>query len=166
MKKKISIAAIVIAVILGIYFVFAPRQVGDNGVAPPDIDEALQETEQSAGQPDESTPDEVQPAGVEADERVQRMREEYAVLEEKREALSNRLDDLRARLYNVELPAGQAREVNDELKKAFMLITNPPMLGAFHEVSDIHSEIDKVERAQRKLNEIGNIIDEVKGGEG
>lgn len=166
MKKKISIAAIVIAIILGIYFVFAPREVGDNDVAPPGIDEALQETEPSAGQSDEPAQNEVEPTGVDVDERVQRMREEYAVLEKKREALSNRLDDLRARMYNVELPADQAEEVNDELKKAFMLITNPPMLGAFHEVSDIHSEIDKVERAQRKLAEIRNIIDEVKGSEG
>ncbi len=76
--------------------------------------------------------------------------------------MKDRLHYLRARMYNVELPVKQAEEVNDELMKSFMLITNPPMLGAFHEVSDIREEIDKVERAQRELDEIGEIIDEAR----
>lgn len=168
MKKKISIAALVIAVILGIYFFMAPRQVGDNGVpAPPDTQSALEETGPvpDRGAQKESDMEATQPAGVEMEERARRMREEYTELEHKRDQLGTQLDDLRARIYNVELPSAQAQEINEELMKAFMLINNPPMLGAFHDTRDIRVEINKVERAQEKLEEIGGVIDSARASE-
>ena len=164
MKKKISIAVVVIAVIVGIYFVFAPTPVGRNSTPSPDeIQKNLRQT--GPGEADMEEAEATEPTGVEMESRVERMRAEYALLEEAREGLRDRINELKARLYGVKLPAERANELNHDMMEAFVLLKNPPMLGAFRDVDGIREEIGKIEQANKRLGKVDSAIDEIKGGE-
>lgn len=167
MKKKISIAVVIIAVIVGIYFVFAPTPVGRNSTPSPDeVQKSLDQTGPGAGSGKEmESVEETTPTGVAMEDRVERMRAEYALLEEARGDLRDHINDIKARLYGVELPAGQARDLNHDLMEAFVLLKNPPMLGAFRDVDGIREEIARIERANKRLDEVDQTIDEIKGDE-
>jgi hypothetical protein len=45
---------------------------------------------------------------------------------------------------------------------AYLLLRNPPMLGAFHNVEDIGHEIDKVKAAQNDMVEVARKVEELK----
>jgi hypothetical protein len=157
MKKKISIGVIVIAIIIGIYFLFAPSPVDRQRAR--ESAEVKQAVELTGQQPEAGTQEEKQ---KEHEARVKLMREEYAVLEQEREALQKQLDDIRASLFDVKLPAKKAKELNDQMMTAYLLVRNPPMLGAFNNVQDISHEIDKVKAAQNDMVEVARKVEELK----
>ena len=157
MKKKISIGVIVIALIVGVYFLFAPSPVDQQRARESaEVKQAVDLTRQQPATAPEVAKPEEQSA------KVEQMRAEYAVLEKQREALQKQLDDLRSRLFNVKLPVKQANELNDQMMTAYLLLRNPPMLGAFSNVQDIRHEIDRVKAAQDDMVEVGKKIDEIK----
>jgi membrane-associated HD superfamily phosphohydrolase len=154
MKKKISIGVVVIALIVGIYLMFAPSPVNQQRAR--ESQEVKQAVDMTREQPDAAKKQEEQEA------RRKQMQEEYAVLEKERAALQKQLDDVRASLFDVKLPAKQAKELNEEMMTAYLLLRNPPMLGAFHNVEDIGHEIDKVKAAQNDMVGVAKKVEEIK----
>jgi len=160
MKKKISIGIIIIAVIVAVYFLFAPSPVDEQRTR--EKSEVKQTLELTApGQTGEA--DTAQGAGGDQDaDRVARMRAEYDVLVEERRKLQNQINEVRARLFDVKLPAQEAEKLNKEMMRAYVLLRNPPMLGAFRDVNGIDDELAKVRAAQEDVTEVGKRVEEVK----
>jgi len=164
MKKKISIAIIIIAVIVAAYFLFVPSPVDQQRVRESaEVKQTLEQTKPETSPPPGGTAATTARAGLNAADQAQRMHDTYQVLQQERSKLSDQLSNLRAQLFDLKLPAKQAEEYNKKMMKAYMLINNPPMLGAFNNVNDIHDEIDRVKAAQEDLDEVGKGIAAAKG---
>lgn len=162
MKKKISLGIIVVAVLVAVYFMFAPSPVNEQRLRESAEVKAPAAPAQAApATTEEQAPVENDEAALQA--RMTQMRTEYAMLEKERDALQKQLDDLRADLFEVKLPAQQAKDVNQQLMSAYLLLQNPPMLGAFSSVTDIDHEIDKVKAAQQNLAQVSKAVAAGKG---
>lgn len=161
MKKKISIGIIVIAVIVAVYFLFAPSPVDE---------QRMREKSQVKQTLDMTAPDKAEESGAapapesanpDAD-RVARMREQYDILVQARRDLQQQINDIKARLFDVKLPAPEADKLNKEMMSAYVLLRNPPMLGAFSDVEDIRDELARVRAAQEDMKAVQERIAEVK----
>ena len=154
MKKKISIGIIVIAIIIAVYFLFAPSPVDNQrSRKSSEVKQTLELTKPRAETDTEQQKAEAQKA------RLQRMQAEYAILEQERKKLQNQINDIRSRLFDLNLPAAQANDLNQKMIRAYLLLQNPPMLGAFKDVAGIDDEIDKVKNAQQNMVIVGKKID-------
>jgi|GEM_PF-4601535 len=165
MKKKISIAIIIIAVIVAVYFLFAPSPVDQQRVRESaEVKQTLKQTETETSTPKSGEAEATAKAGLSAMDKAKRMHDAYQILKNERSKLSDQLSNLRAELFDLKLPAQQAQEYNKKMMKAYTLINNPPMLGAFQNVNDIQDEIAKVKGAREDLVEVGKGIAAAKSG--
>jgi biopolymer transport protein ExbB/TolQ len=155
MKKKISIGIIVIAIIIAIYFLFAPTPVDkQRSRKTSEVKQTLELTKSK----EEANAE--QKKAEEEKARLQRMKAEYAVLQQERQKLQGQINDIRSRLFDLKLPAKQANDLNQKMKRAYILLQNPPMLGAFNDVEGIDDEIGKVKNAQQNMTEVSKQIAE------
>lgn len=152
MKIKLSIGLVVIIVLVVLYFVFFPSRL----------------SEHQALQPAATTPvTEPAAAGTGEDKEQERraaMQAAYQKLEAARTALRQHLGLLKTDLWDVELPADQARRVTENLKEGYALLRNPLLLGAFHDSQEIQLEIKKIEAVEEKLAGVGKLLDQVRAG--
>jgi len=85
------------------------------------------------------------------DDKAQRMREAYQVLEKERSVLRDQLSNLRSQHSDQKLTTEQAEEYNKKLMNAYILVNNPPMLSAYKNLKEIHDEIHKVRATEKAL---------------
>jgi hypothetical protein len=82
------------------------------------------------------------------------MQTAYADLEKDRLLLNQQLGALNTKLWGVRLPAARASSVQNDMMAAKKLLTNPPMLGAFTDVTGIRHERERVNAARGRLQAI------------
>ena len=100
-----------------------------------------------------------EPGTDEADARRAEMEQAYAELEDSRRQLQQRLDGLKARLWKQELPAADARKVQEGMLRGYSLLKNPLLLGAFSDPAEIERERARVEQVRAQLEEVASIIE-------
>jgi hypothetical protein len=83
----------------------------------------------------------------------------FDALQASRKSLQISLGELKARLWGVELPAGQARAITRDMMTAQYLLKDPPMLGAFSDVRGVHAEKERVDTALATLRRIEASLD-------
>lgn len=86
------------------------------------------------------------------------MRAAYAKLEQARKLLKSQANLLKSKIWGLQLPAEQANNVSKKMRQVYAYLKNPPMLGAYFELDEIHIEIRKVEAMQEGLNEAEQLI--------
>ncbi len=93
------------------------------------------------------------------DAEVTLMMAEYAILEQGRHNLKRRLARLRHEIWGLKFPTEKAKHINETLLNAHKLLKNPYMLGAFSDVEEIQTEIEKVRFADKSLDQIHTMIE-------
>lgn len=83
----------------------------------------------------------------------------FAGLQDLRSQLKSRANFLKSRIWGLELPAAQAREISDKMKQAYVYLKNPLMLGAYADVSAIDRESRRVLAMLEDLNEVETVIE-------
>lgn len=94
------------------------------------------------------------------------MQATFLKLQQSRKQLKSSANLLKSKIWGLKLPAEQARTVSKKMRQAYAYLKNPPMLGAYFEMDEIHHELRKVEAMQESLNEIEQIITASQNGEG
>ena len=89
-----------------------------------------------------------------------RMRAEYAELELARDALRRQLGKLRTRVWKLRMPPDQARVITEQMQRAYAVLKNPPMRGAFSSVGDISKETTRIKAIGNKLTTLEITIQE------
>ncbi|MFQ5661357.1 MAG: hypothetical protein ACE5GZ_13115 [Gammaproteobacteria bacterium] len=155
MKKKISIGLIVIAVLVAVYFILVPTKTADQS-----------ETASPAGHQSGSVPPpkravEERQVNMERESpvdeealRLEKMKTAYQTLEDSRKRLRRQLGKIKARSWNLELPDGQAAAITKELTRAYALLKNPPLLGAFRDTEGINKAIRQLDTVHGRLDGI------------
>jgi len=95
---------------------------------------------------------------VAADTRLADMKAAYRALEQARRELRSRANLMKSKIWGLELPPEQAREVSRKLRQTYAYLKNPPMLGAFQGADAIENETEKVQSLQRDVDEIETLI--------
>lgn len=162
MKTKLSIGLILVLVALILYVVFFPSRLSEHQSVQPSANEVVRPMHTEETVTDNDSPQD----GVQEDEqRRAQMEAEYQKLEDARQELRRHLGLLKTKLWNLELPAEQARRVGDDLRQGYALLKNPPLLGAFRDQQGIQRESRKVEAIQEKLAEVEKLLDEARAKE-
>jgi phosphoenolpyruvate-protein kinase (PTS system EI component) len=145
MKKKLSIGFALLLIAVALYFGLAPRELSDAvNVAPgPAAPQAVrvQEPEVPAAQEDPAV-------------RRAAMESTFAGLDAARRELRQQLEQLKVAVWGREFPARQASAISHDMMLAERLLTNPPMLGAFHDTAAIARERERVAAALARLADI------------
>ena len=152
MKKKISIGLVIVAILVALYFILFPTRISDQG----GLTNATPKTEQPLIK-EEIVTDIVEQVDESA-LRLEQMKMVYAKLEESRNRLKGRLGIIKARTWNLELSPEQAGEINKEVNRSYVLLKNPPLLGAFSSVEEIEKGIRKLEAIHNKLDKAEEVI--------
>ena len=84
---------------------------------------------------------------------------EYKKLEKARRNLDRRLARIKGVMWNVELPAEQAREIVIKIRKGYALLKTKKLLGAFTGLESISDELARVEYVHQNLE---SVLDEIK----
>ena len=84
---------------------------------------------------------------------------EYKKLEKARRNLDRRLARIKGVMWNVELPAEQAREIVSKIRKGYALLKTKKLLGAFTGLESISDELARVEYVHQNLE---SVLDEIK----
>jgi len=84
---------------------------------------------------------------------------EYKKLEKARRNLDRRLARIKAVIWNVKLPADQAKEIVSKMRKGYELLKTKKLLGAFSGLQSISDELARVEYAHQNLE---GVTEEVK----
>lgn len=99
------------------------------------------------------------------DEQYTAILAEYKKLEKARRNLDRRLAQIKAVMWNVELPAEQAEEIVSKLRKGYELLKTKKLLGAFSGLQSISDELARVEYAYENLEGVVEEIKAAKSGE-
>jgi hypothetical protein len=140
MKTRLSLGFLIVAAAVVLYLTLVPRPVEHDAPAGP------------SAEPPEAPGDAAATAG--ADPRREAMRAAYAELENERRDLSRQIGSLQVRLWGLELPAEQAREIQQDMMTAQHLVKDPPMLGAFRDLAGIERERERVRASIARLRQI------------
>jgi len=96
---------------------------------------------------------------VAEEERYAAILAEYKKLEKARRNLDRRLARIKAVMWNVELPAEQAKEIVGKIRKGYELLKTKKLLGAFSGLQSISDELARVEYAHENLE---GVVEEIK----
>ncbi len=96
---------------------------------------------------------------VAEEERYAAILAEYKKLEKARRNLDRRLARIKAVMWNVELPAEQAKEIVGKIRKGYELLKTKKLLGAFSGLQSISDELARVEYAYENLE---GMVEEIK----
>ena len=96
------------------------------------------------------------------DLRSEMMVSEYKILEKERRLLKNRLARLKHHMWGLKFEKQQAKEMNEILIGAHQYIKNPPMLGAFSDITTIKDETIKIKFANKSLDRVADLIQKQK----
>ena len=96
---------------------------------------------------------------VAEEERYAAILAEYKKLEKARRNLDRRLARIKAVMWNVQLPAGQAEEIVSKIRKGYELLKTKKLLGAFFGLQSISDELARVEYAYQNLE---GVVEEVR----
>ena len=96
----------------------------------------------------------------EDEKRIARMRAEYAELELARDAMRRQLGKLKARVWKLQVPPGQARVIREQMQQGYAALKNPPMLGAFSSVADISKDLARTKEISNKLKTLEITVQE------
>jgi hypothetical protein len=96
---------------------------------------------------------------VAEEERYAAILAEYKKLEKARRNLDRRLARIKAVMWNVELPAEQAKEIVSKIRKGYGLLKTKKLLGAFSGLQSISDELARVEYAHENLE---GVVEEIK----
>lgn len=157
MKTKLSIGLIVIIALVVLYFVFFPSRLSEHQSLQPAA--TTPAAEPAAAAPGDNA---ASGAGEDEEERRAAMEAAYQKLEAERKALRHHLGILKTDLWDVELPAEEARRVTENLKEGYVLLKNPPLLGAFQNSQEIQREIEKIQAVEKKLAGVRKLLDQVR----
>jgi len=84
---------------------------------------------------------------------------EYKKLEKARRNLDRRLARIKGVMWNVKLPAEQAEEIVNKVRKGYELLKTKKLLGAFSGLESISEELARVTYAYQNLE---GVIEEIK----
>jgi hypothetical protein len=93
------------------------------------------------------------------EQRYETILAEYKKLEKARRNLDRRLARLKAVMWNVVLPADQAKDIVSKMRKGYELLKTKKLLGAFSGLQSVSDELARVEYAHQNLE---GVIEEVK----
>lgn len=93
------------------------------------------------------------------DLKSEQMAAEYKVLEKARSKLKQQLARLKHELWGLKFPSDQAKEMNEIMLNAHKLLKNPNLLGAFSDVQGIKDELDKINFANKALEDVKTMIE-------
>lgn len=159
MKRKLSIGLAVIILAALLYFLLFPAPLSEQQ----SLDTSPVETAKQPVLSDTVTADNtVVKETDDSEARRQRMEEAYQRLEQARKDLRRRLDRLKSRLWNLELPAAQARQVSEDMRRGYLMLKNPLLLGAFYDDQGIEREIKKIGAINKNLVEIETLVDQAR----
>ena len=96
---------------------------------------------------------------VAEEERYAAILAEYKKLEKARRNIDRRLARIKAVMWNVELPAEQAKEIVGKIRKGYELLKTKKLLGAFSGLQSISDELARVEYAHENLE---GVVEEIK----
>lgn len=96
---------------------------------------------------------------VAEEERYAAILAEYKKLEKARRNLDRRLARIKAVMWNVELPAEQAKEIVGKIRKGYELLKTKKLLGAFSGLQSISDELARVVYAHENLE---GVVEEIK----
>ena len=163
MKRKVALYLLILITVVTGYLLLNPGKITGKFRTP--IESGSGELRTPAPVPEPaslnqqvSDSDERTTATPEEEKRIEAMLAEYAELKKARDALRRQLGKLKARLWNLRLPADQARTVRERMQQGYAILKNPPMLGAFHDVEEVRRELAKVQGASNRLEEIEAIL--------
>ena len=103
-------------------------------------------------------------AMIAEEERYAEIKAEYKKLEKARRNLDRRLARIKAVMWNVELPAEQAEEIVNKVRKGYALLKSKKLLGAFSGLESISDELVRVEYAYKELEGVVEEIRAIKQG--
>ncbi len=164
MKISAVIGALVILVAAILYIVSAPpnhmsQEIGE------------QEKQSNLTEEDVRSSEAVSTADIDADKEAAydenrriEMQTAFSVLEKSRKELKSRANLLKSKIWGRELPAERARMISYKMRQAYAYLKNPPMLGAYFEVNEIQSEINKVRDMLEDLTELEQSINASQNG--
>lgn len=90
------------------------------------------------------------------DARRNAMETEFEKLEVARRNLESRLNRLKAIMWGKEIEKEQQEAITREMKNGYMLLKDKKLMGAYSDVSEISSELSKIEFIDNYLLEIEN----------
>lgn len=96
--------------------------------------------------------------------RREQMEAAFSTLQESRRILKSRANLVKSRIWGLELPPDQAKDVSNTMKQAYVYLKNPAMLGAYFEVSAIEREARKVNAMLTELEQLDSRIREIRSG--
>lgn len=102
---------------------------------------------------------------VEQDERYLAMQARYKALERARRDLDRSLARIKAKMWNVELPAAQARDINRQIRQAYEFLKFKKLLGAFSDIQEIEDELARIRHIDNSLDNIIKVIEDNKDGQ-
>ena len=92
------------------------------------------------------------------------MESAYSSLEELRKELKSRANLLKSRMWGLEMPPEEAKLITDTMKRSYVYLKNPAMLGAYFEIGDIQREMRRVRAMLDELEEVDSLISKYKEG--
>ncbi len=95
---------------------------------------------------------------VSRENRRKEILETFAELQQSRKKLKSYANLLKSKIWGLELPAQQARDVSHKMRRAYAYLKNPTMLGGYIEPGEIRNEIGKVEAMLLDLKEVERLI--------
>ncbi len=92
------------------------------------------------------------------------MKSAYSSLEQLRKDLKSRANLLKSRMWGLELPPGEAKSITDSMKRSYVYLKNPAMLGAYFDPGEIEREIRRVQAMLDELEEVDSLVSKYKEG--
>ncbi len=84
-------------------------------------------------------------------ERRQALRQAYAVLETRRQALRRETARLRHEFWGLKLPTALAKTYRERMQAALYALQNPRQLGGFRDVGAVHKAVSHIDYLHQQL---------------
>ena len=161
-QKLVLSLVLVLAGSFATYFYFAARETGP-GASTPEAAGDVPVSAKVVNVEEMSAPSTGNQEAA-AQGRRAAMESAYSSLEELRKELKSRANLLKSRVWGLEMPPEEAKLITHAMKRSYVYLKNPAMLGAYFEIGDIQREMRRVRAMLDELEEVDSLISKYKEG--